>query len=282
VVVSVALGVGALGVTSSELGDDVTPRPDKALAVAGPGGQPYVKGVAASSRPTVPSASAMRNAWRFARRRGGQVSLAVVDTDGRLRGRDGGRRYVSASVVKAMLLVAELRRLQREGLPLDSATQDLLEAMVTRSDNDAADAIYGRVGDPGLLAVADMARMRRFTVAGYWANAQVTAADLARLFSRLRTLLPRRHRGAAMRLLASVVSNQRWALPRAARGKWRVYFKGGWRATGRGELVHQAAWLNDGDRDLAIAVLTDAQPSRLYGIHTVRGIANRLLGPRLR
>jgi hypothetical protein len=41
--------------------------------------------------------------------------------------------------------------------------------------------------------------------------------------------------------------------------------------------VHQAAWLKDGKRDLAIAVLTDAQPSQLYAIHTLRGIANRLL-----
>jgi beta-lactamase class A len=221
----------------------------------------------------------MRTAWRFARRRGGQVSLAVVDTQGRLRGRDGGRSYVSASVVKAMLLVAELRRLRRERLPLDSATEELLAAMITRSDNDAADAIYLRVGDPGLFALARSARMRRFMIAGYWANAQVTAADLARFFSRLRKLLPRRHRRMGLGLLASVVSEQRWGLPRAARGSWRVYLKGGWRATARGELVHQAAWLKDGDSDLAIAILTDAQPSRLHGIHTVRGIANRLLEP---
>jgi hypothetical protein len=282
VVVSVALVVGGLGVTSAELGDDVTPRPDRALADAGPGGQVYVKGVVTSSRPTIPSASAMREAWRFARRRGGRVSLGVVDTEGRLRGRDGGRRYVSASVVKAMLLVAELRRLRRERLRLDSATEDLLGAMITHSDNAAADTIYRRVGDPGLFALARSAGMRRFSVAGYWASAQVTAADLARFFSGLGELLPRRHRRMGLGLLASVVSEQRWGLPRAARGRWTVYFKGGWRATRRGELVHQAAWLTDGDRDLAIAVLTDAQPARLYAIHTVRGIANRLLAPGFR
>jgi Beta-lactamase enzyme family len=219
----------------------------------------------------------MRKAWTFARRRGGQVSLAVVDTNGRIRARDGGRLYFSASVVKAMLLVAELRRLRDERLPLDPATEDLLEAMITYSDNDAADSIHGRVGDPGLLAVAGSARMRRFTVAGYWGNAQVTAADLARFFSRLRKLLPRRHRRMALGLLTSVIPGQRWGLPRAAGGTWTVYFKGGWRATDRGELVHQAARLEDGGRELAIAVLTDAQPSQLYAIHTVRGIANRLL-----
>jgi beta-lactamase class A len=276
-VVSAVIVVGALGVSSSELGDDVPRRPDKALSVAAPDGRVYVKGVVTSSRPTMPSASAMRKAWRFARRRGGQVSLAVVDTGGRLRGRDAGRRYVSASVVKAMLLVAELQRLEQERLRVDPATDDLLRAMVTRSDNAAADAIYLRVGDARVFALARSAGMRRFTVAGYWANARVTAADLARFFSRLRKLLPRRQRRIGLGLLASVVSEQRWGLPRAAPARWKVYFKGGWRSTDRGELVHQVAWLNDGKHDLAIAVLTDGQRSRLYGIQTVRGIANRLL-----
>ena len=222
----------------------------------------------------------MRRAWSFARRRGGQVSLAVVDTRGRLRGRDAGRRYVSASVVKAMLLVAELRRLRRDRLPLDGTTRDLLGAMIVTSDNDAADAVYGRLGDQGLVEVAELARMRRFTVAGYWANAQVTAADLARFFWRVRELLPRRDRRYALDLLASIVRDQRWGVPRAAGTRWRTHFKGGWRKTGRGELVHQAAWLHREDRQLAIAVLTDAQPSRPYAIHTVRGIADRLLATR--
>jgi hypothetical protein len=197
--------------------------------------------------------------------------------------RDGGRLYVSASVVKAMLLVAELRRLAEDGLPLDPLTEDVLEAMIAWSDNDAADSIYARVGDPGLLAVAEAAKMRRFTVAGYWGNAQVTAADLAHFFSRVRRLLPRQHRQTGLRLLASIVPGQRWGLPRAAsRGRWTVYFKGGWRATDSGELVHQAGWMKDGSRELTIAVLTDAQPSRLYAIHTVRGIADRLVAPAAR
>ena len=230
----------------------------------------------------MPNTSAMRRAWRFARRRGGLVSIAVVDTKGRVLTRQGGRLFFAASVVKAMLLVAELRRLRDQGLPLDPLTEDLLEAMITYSDNDAADAIYQRVGDPGLLAVADSVRMRRFTVAGYWGNAQVTAADLARFFSRVRRLLPRRYRRTGLGLLASVIPEQRWGLPRAAGGDWRVYFKGGWRSTGLGQLVHQAAWLKGGGRELSIAVLTDAQPSQLHAIHTVRGVADRLLAPGVR
>jgi beta-lactamase class A len=280
--VSLVLAAGAVGAMSSELGDDATPLRDQAVAIARPDGQLSTQRAKPKPPAAMPNVPAMRRAWKFARRRGGQVSIAVVDTKGRMRTRQGGRLYASASVVKAMLLVAELRRLRQQRLPLDPLTEDLLEAMITYSDNDAADAIYQRVGDPGLVAVAQAARMRRFTVAGYWGNAQVTAADLAHFFSRLRRLLPRPHRRTGLRLLGSVIREQSWGVPRAARGRWTVYFKGGWRTTDSGELVHQAAWLRNGGRDIAIAVLTDAQPSQLHAIHTVRGIADRLLTQRRR
>jgi hypothetical protein len=278
-IVAVALAVGALGATSSELRDGAVPLRDDALAVAEPEAATVErKRTKPRPPPAMPGPAAMRRAWKYARRRGGLVSFAVVDTKGQMRTREGGRLYASASVVKAMLLVAELRRLAEFGLPLDALTEDLLEAMIAWSDNDAADSIYARVGDPGLVAVAEAARMRRFTVAGYWGNAQVTAADLAHFFSRVRRLLPREHRRTGLRLLASVIPGQRWGLPRAAaRAGWKAHFKGGWRATESGELVHQAGWLKNGNRELTIAVLTDAQPSRLYAIHTVRGIADRLV-----
>jgi beta-lactamase class A len=278
-IVAAALAVGALGATSAELRDGAVPLRDNGLAVADADvWQVERKRVKPRPPAAMPGPRDMRRAWKYARRRGGLVSFAVVDTKGRMRTREGGRLYASASVVKAMLLVAELRRLADNGLTLDPGTEDVLEAMIAWSDNDAADSIYARVGDPGLLAVAEAANMRRFTVAGYWGNAQVTAADLAHFFSRVRKLLPRPHRRSGMRLLASVVPSQRWGLPKAAaRDRWSVYFKGGWRATDSGELVHQAGWLKDGSRELTVAVLTDAQPSRLYAIHTVRGIADRLV-----
>jgi hypothetical protein len=59
-----------------------------------------------------------------------------------------------------------------------------------------------------------------------------------------------------------------------------VHAKGGWRETGSGHLVHQAAWLRGRQGELSIAILTDAQPSHIYGVHTVRGVADRLLAGR--
>jgi hypothetical protein len=225
----------------------------------------------------IPSAAGLDEAAEHAGARLGAVSFAVVNSEGKLRGRWAGRRYSSASVVKAMLLAAEVRRLKQAGAGIDSATDSLLRAMITRSDNGAADAIYARVGDAGLLAVARRAGMTRFTVAGHWGNAQITAADMALLFGDLDRVLARRHREYAKGLLGSITASQRWGIPEAAEPRWAVRFKGGW-LPDRG-LVHQAAELRErrGGRELSIAVLTDGGPSFDYGTETVRGVAERLL-----
>jgi Beta-lactamase enzyme family len=260
-----ALAVLALLGGGAEVRDPATVRPI-AIHVEPAGG-----------RDKLPSPTAMRRAWAYARDRGGMVSVAVIDTRGRLRGRRETRRYVSASVVKAMLLAAELDRLADEGLGLDSSTEQTLRAMITYSDNAAADSIYYRIGDAGLYRVARAAGMKRFAVSGYWANAQVTAADLARLFARLDAVMAGPEREFALGLLGSVIPEQSWGVPDAAAGRWAVRFKGGWRETERGSLVHQVAELRRDGRSLAIAVLTDGQRSQPYAIRTVRGVARRLL-----
>ncbi len=228
----------------------------------------------------VPSAAALERAWEFARAREGLVSFAVVNSEGKLRGRKQDRLYPAASVVKSMLLAAELRRLKQAGEEIDSSTDSLLTAMITMSDNDAADAIYARVGDAGLLAVAERAGMTRFTVAGHWGNAQITAADMALFFGDLDRMLVRRYREYAKGLLGSITESQRWGIPAAAGDRWAVRFKGGWLPDHA--LAHQAAELRErhGSRQLSIAVLTDEMPSFDYATDTVREVAGRLLSRR--
>lgn len=232
--------------------------------------------------PVKPSRQALRKAERFASSRAGAVSFAVVDSRGRLRGWDAERQYVSASIVKAPLMVAELRRIDQSSAKVDQGTVGLLRAMITHSDNSSADAVYFRNRDAGLYDVARRTGMRRFTVAGHWGNAQVTAADLARFFSQLDRALPRTSRRLAHELLADVVPDQRWGIPAAAEPAWSVELKGGWRATGTGQLVHQAAYLERGSTEIALAVLTDGQPSQAYGRETVQAIAERLLSRPIR
>jgi beta-lactamase class A len=223
-----------------------------------------------------PTHRAIAAARDYARSRAGLVSFAVRDSRGGYHGFAASRSYASASVVKVMLLAAELDRLRRTGEPLDSTTRGLLSAMITVSDNAAADAIYARVGDEGLIAVAHRAQLRDFTVSGYWANAQLTARDMARLMDRLNVVLTGPDADFAAGLLTAITADQRWGIPEVAPAGWRVRFKGGWRGTERGQLVHQIARLERGRREIALAVLTDGDPTMAYGIETVREIAARL------
>ena len=219
----------------------------------------------------VPARPALRSAVAYARHRRGVVSFAVISSRGRLRGLDATRHYRAASLTKAMLLVAFLRRLGPRDVP--AADRRLLGPMIRRSDNRAASAIYARLGDPPLVRLARKARMTGFGPAGAWSEARITAADQARFFRRWRALVPPRHRSYARALLGGVVGEQRWGVPAGMPAGWTAEFKGGWRRV----LVHQAARLQHGHRVIALAVLTDANPSQAYGRATIAGITRRLL-----
>jgi hypothetical protein len=110
----------------------------------------------------VPSPGAVGRAQDYLRGRAGVGSFAVIDTEGRLRGSHLRRRYVSASVVKAMLLVGHLRRASGRGL--GSGERRPLGPMIRRSGNAQATAVHRVVGDGGLRAVARAAHMRDFSV----------------------------------------------------------------------------------------------------------------------
>lgn len=216
------------------------------------------------------------DARRYAASRDGHVSFALVDPKGRLQGMRPSERFVSASVVKAMLLVGYLRSDDVRRRSLSSAEQARLGAMICVSDNAAATRTYDMIGDPVLRDVARRSGMQRYDVHGHWANSQITAADQARFFARFERLVPARHRAFAMQQLASVTHGQRWGVPESIPENDRVWFKGGWRGTGRGQLVHQAALVDHDGARWSVAILTDGNPSHAYGVQTVRGIAERL------
>ncbi len=229
-----------------------------------------------------PAPRPIRRAQEFAASRG-DVSFAVIDDSIGLQGYDQDRRFSSASVSKALLLAAELRRLAIEHLPLDGETEDLLEPMITYSDNRAADAVYAEVGDQGLEEVASRARMEDFEpTPGFWGGDQITAADMARFFYRLDQNLPEPHRAYAKTLLARIAPVERWGIPQAVGHGWSIWFKGGWRPAGQketsGAVTHQAALLvHRGGERIGLAVLTDEPPGVGAGFEAIEGVTQRLL-----
>ena len=223
---------------------------------------------------TVPSAQALHDARVYAQQHEGpaRISWAVVDTGGRLFARHGARHHRSASLTKAMLLVAYLRGLGDR--PLPDPVHRVLAPMIQVSGNRAADRIHALVGDAGLADVGRAARMRSLRLNGTWSGVEVTAADQARFFSRFDRLVPRSHRAYARRMLSSIVAKQSWGIARVARRLgFRAFFKAGWRRL----LTNQGALLEAGDgRRLAIVVLTDGVRVAA-GIRTIEALARRLL-----
>lgn len=222
--------------------------------------------------PLVPSAAARRAAFTWAARRAGRVAVAVIDSRGRLYGYHARVPFVSASVVKAMLLVAYLRGHST----VSAAMRGVLQRMIDYSDNAAADVVYRAVGRGGLVRLARRAGMQGFRTTGAWITTRVTAADMALFFRDMETWVPKRHRSFANWLLANVTPSQRWGIPAAAvpRG-YRVYFKPGW--LGAWVLVNEAARLEGHGVRLGLAVFTDRNPYSSYGKETIAGVTRRLL-----
>jgi D-alanyl-D-alanine dipeptidase len=226
-----------------------------------------------------PPLGRVRSVQRWLRARGAINSWALMDSWGRLHSFAPHRVYVSASLVKAMLLVAYLRGIGNRAP--DAGERGSLDPMIQVSSNEAADTIYYRVGDAALYRLARVVGMRSFTVAGYWANAHFSAEDQARFFNRIDRLVPKASRGYARALLSSIVSYQRWGFSRYSLAVgFKTFFKGGWRGTGAGQLVHEAALFERGRTRISMAVLTDGNPSHEYGTETLQGVAQRLFRAR--
>lgn len=231
----------------------------------------------AGKRAGYPWKTRVASARRYARNRTGSVSFAVIGERGKMRGLRPRRAFHSASVVKALLMTAYLRRDSVRHRPLNGGDRALLHPMITRSDNTTASAVYGIVGSDGLRRLARRAKLRDFHPDVVWGLTRISAGDMASFMYRLRRYLPKRHRRYALHLLSGIVAGQRWGVPPAKPRGWRVYFKGGWTPAYGGWRINQVARLERGKRKLGLAVLTQGNPSMQYGTETIRGVTARLL-----
>jgi Beta-lactamase enzyme family len=213
----------------------------------------------------------------YVQQRAGIESFALVDERGRVHGYRVRAEAPSASLLKAMALVAYLNHGAVRRRDLRDADRRLLGPMIRRSDNAAAGAVLRTVGARRLYHLAERADMKDFSFAWpIWGNSTTSARDQARFFYAIDRLVVRRHRGYALRLLARIVPSQRWGIPRVRPRGWSIHFKGGW-GSGTGLVTHQSALLRNGPRRLALSVLTRWNPSHGYGTRTIRGVAARLL-----
>jgi hypothetical protein len=125
------------------------------------------------------------------------------------------RPFPTASMVKLFLAEDILHRARTGQLALTEADVAQLQVMISRSDDPAASALWGRFG--GARAVTDVSARYDLTgtappvVPGQWGEATTTARDLARFLARLPAIA---HPADAATLLAWM----RAATPLAADG----------------------------------------------------------------
>jgi hypothetical protein len=217
----------------------------------------------------------MTAAVAYAHSRVGDIAFAVR-TDHRFYGYRANHDEWSASVVKAMLLVAYLDQPSVANRALNGGDAALLVPMITVSDNNAATTVRSIVGNGGLQALANRVGMSHFATAQIWGETQITAADQTKFFYNIESYIAPRHRAYAMHLLASVTPSQRWGIGEVAPKGWQLYFKGGW-GYGTGLLDHQVVLLVRGCARTSIAVLSMYDGSHAYGKDTLRGMFSRLL-----
>ncbi len=155
----------------------------------------------------------MVSAISDAHRRAGDIAFARR-TDHRFYGCRPDHTEWSASVVKAMLMVAYMNQPATAGRALTRRDKSLLGPMIRRSDNIAAQRVSDTVGQAGLRALARRVGMTRFATDPVWGETRVSARDQTKFFLHLASYIVPAHRSYAMRLLRSIVPGERW-------GRWQ-------------------------------------------------------------
>jgi hypothetical protein len=217
-----------------------------------------------------------RAAVSYLEGRSGTVSFAVKGPGGRLYGYGRDRTVPAASVIKAMFMVAYLRRGSVRDRKLNDDDRALLAPMIKRSDNDSATRIADMLGPRPIYRLANDARMQHFSYTRPWGESRVSASDQARFFFHLERYVPRRHESYARYLLSHVVESQRWGIGEVEHPNWRYFFKGGW-GSGTGAVCHQVAFIQREGVRISVAVMITGSPSHGYATDTLRGVFRRLL-----
>jgi beta-lactamase class A len=213
----------------------------------------------------------------------GRVSTVALQVDDPRNGLGcwlrNSRQFDSASVVKVTILGALLRLALDQNRYLTNTEAALARAMITKSDNAAASALWAELGRSHLQHFLDLAGMKQTTLGpdGYWGLTQITAHDqilLLRVLLNKNSALDSPSRSYALSLMAQVIPSQRWGVPAGAPTSVTVHVKNGWlpRAT-HGWRIHSIGCFTSKGGNYSIVVLTQDNPSMAYGIATIERIA---------
>jgi beta-lactamase class A len=258
----------------------LAPAPAAAGATASAGAA-TTAGVTCMSKAHPAMAAALARDIAAARR--GRSSTVAVWVDAPTTGvscsLNASAHFDSASVVKVTILEALLHKALDQHRYLTDREADLARAMITRSDNNAASALWASVGRTAIQHLLNVAGMRQTILGpdGYWGLTQLTAHDevlALRLLFNPNSVLTYNSRAYGLGLMAQVISAQRWGVPAGAPRSVVVHVKNGWlpRAT-HGWRINSIGGFSWRGGWYSIVVLSQDNPTMSYGITTVEAIA---------
>ncbi|SDM74863.1 serine hydrolase [Allokutzneria albata] len=196
---------------------------------------------------------------------------------------NAGRQFQSASVIKVTILAAVLRKAQDAGRGLTAQEKQWATAMITKSDNDSATALWDSVTAAGMKKFMTMAGMRGTTIdsSGWWGKTHITATDQMAMLTLLTTnnsVLTAASRAYVLDLMGKVVAGQRWGTPAGAPAGTTVRVKNGWvdRGDGVGWRINSLGVFSGKGKDYQIVVLTEGNSSEGYGHTTIEGVAKAI------
>jgi beta-lactamase class A len=214
--------------------------------------------------------------------RPGQVSVEIRDrTTGITYGYNTGLRTATASIVKVDILVSLLLRAQQEDRHLTATERSLATQMIHASDNDAASALWDRIGgSSGLTAENKKLRLRNTTAGsgGAWGTTTTSVADQIRILRSLTSSdspLSSASRKYVLGLMRGVESDQAWGVSAAADEGDTTALKNGWLPRTIDDnlwTINSIGRVRGDHHDYLIAVLSKRDATMEGGIATIEHV----------
>lgn len=262
------------GTPSGKSSATASSAPSGAIASPSPSGQPTAGGGTTGA-----GMQAVEQAVKAAH---GTASVAAVDLDSGATVSYGGsgHAFVTASIAKVDILATLLLQAQDRGAGLTSDQQALATRMIQNSDNDAASALYGEIGEAAGLDAANKRFGMTSTSGGsglYWGLTTTTAQDQLTLLRQVFTSsskLTAASRSYLTGLMQQVEADQRWGVSAAATGGTTA-LKNGWlpRSATNLWVINSVGRVQRDGHTLLIAVVSDGNADESTGISLVQSIA---------
>jgi hypothetical protein len=209
------------------------------------------------------------------RRGTGNLAAGVVDaTSGAVAVHGGDRRFHAASIIKVDILASLLLQHQWSNAPLSAQQRALAKEMIEGSSDQAANELWGEVGQGEGLTVANQELGLRQTTPGggiYWGLTSTTVEDQLRLLADLassRSPLSAGSRSYELGLMRHVSADQDWGVTTAAVPGTASAVKDGWLPDGSATTwtINSIGVISRGGHEMLVAVLSSDQPSESAGI----------------